>query len=72
MSRHDSPFQNEEEVPPKLEMADLGERHGNKVVEGIIKEKEAHIRELKDDLSKANFMVAFLQHKNRKLRQNKM
>ena len=49
-------------------MDDLGEKHTNKTSNDIIKDTEAEIRELKDDLSKANFMVAFLQQENKQLR----
>ena len=65
LSIHDSPFHNVEEVPLEVEMDDLGEQHGDKAKKYIIKEKEAQIKELKDDLSKANFMVDFLQQENR-------
>lgn len=49
-------------------MVDLGEQHGEKAAEDIIKEKEANIRELKDDLAKENFMVAFLKQENIQLK----
>ena len=72
LSIHDSPLHNEEEVPSEFEMVNVGEQNKNKEKFDIIKEKEAQIRELKYDLSKANFMVAFLQQENRQLRQNLM
>ena len=67
--RDDAPLQHKEEIPPEFEMADLEEeQHGDNPSDKIIKEKGARIRELKDDLSKANFMVDFLQQENRQLK----
>lgn len=42
--------------------------HGDKTAKDIIKERQTHIKELQDDLSKANFMVAFLKQENRQLK----
>ena len=39
--RDDSHFQHHEEVPLEIKMADLGEKHGDKETEDIIKEKKA-------------------------------
>jgi hypothetical protein len=65
----DSPLQHfEEEMPHEQEMFD----HGDKSNEEIIKEKQAQIQELKDDLAKENHMVALLKQENRLLKLNAM
>lgn len=48
------------------------EHEENKSTKKIIHEKEAEIREPKGNLSKANFMIAFLQQENRQLKVNQL
>ena len=55
-------------MPHEQEMFD----HADKSNEEIIKEKQAQIQELKDDLAKENHMVALLKQENRILKLNAM
>lgn len=43
-----------------------------KSLKQLVMEKEAEIKGLKDDLAKANFMIAFMQQENRQLKVNQM
>jgi hypothetical protein len=64
-----SPLQHfEEEMPHEKEMFD----HADKSNEEIIKEKHTQIQEIKDDLAKANHMVALLKQENKLLNLNAM
>lgn len=58
--RGDFPLQHHEQVPVEVDMID----HGNKAAKDIIKEQQTQIKELQDDLSKGDFMVAFLKQEN--------
>lgn len=63
--QHDAPSKEEEMVHFDTHMADLEMHEEDKPPKKIIKGKETKIREIKDRLSKANFMIAFLRHENR-------
>lgn len=43
-----------------------------KTIEHVIMEKDVEIKELKDKLSKANFIISFLEQENKKLKVNKL
>lgn len=58
-SHHEAPLQDEEPFHLDSDMADLEVSEENKTLEQITMEKDAEIRELKESLSKANFMVSF-------------
>ena len=65
--QHEAPLQEEEQVHFDTHMADIDMHEEDKSPEQTINEKEAKIRELKDKLSKENFMITFLQQENKQL-----
>ena len=54
-------MQDEERFHIDIDMAYLEVNEENKIAEKIIMEKDAEIIEIKDILSKANFLVSFLE-----------
>lgn len=60
----DSPLQQFEEMPDEQEIFDHGDRSNAE----IIKEQQAEIQELKDDLARENHMVSFLKQENKILK----
>ena len=51
---------NDEDMPHEEEILD----HGDNLIVDIIKEKQAQIKGLQDDISKEKFMVSFLKQEN--------
>jgi len=54
-------LQDEEPFHLDTDALDLGVNEENRTIEWVIMEKYAEIKELKDNLSKANFMIPFLE-----------
>ena len=60
-SHHEAPLQDEKQFHLDTDMEDFEVHEEKKIVDLIIMEKEAEIRELKDSFSKENFLLSFLQ-----------
>jgi len=59
--------QHEEACHLDSDMVDLAAMKEHKIMEQVVKEKDNGIAKLRDSLSKANFMISFLEHENQQL-----
>lgn len=67
-SQHEALLQNEEPFHLNTDMVNLNVNQGHKKIEKVIIEKYAEIEYLKDNLSKGNFMIWFLEKQNQQLK----
>lgn len=66
-SQHEETLQDEEPFHINTDMVDLNVSEKHKIVDQVIMEKYAEIKELKESFSKANFMISFLEQENQLL-----
>lgn len=67
-SQHEATLQDEEPFHIDTDMVELKVNEEHKTIEQVIKEKYVEVKELKDILSKANFMISFLEQENQQLK----
>lgn len=66
-SQHEAPSQHEETFHLDSGMVDLKDNEENKAMWQFIMEKDAQRERLKENLSKTNFMISFLEQENQQL-----
>lgn len=71
-SLHEAPLQDEEPFHLDTDMVDLKVNEGHKTIEQVIMEKFSKIKELRESLCKAHFMISFLEEENKKLKVNQL
>ena len=65
-------MQDEEPFHLDISMKDLEVNENNKTIDQIIMDKDAEIKEVKESLSKANFLVSLLEQENMELKVNQL
>ena len=68
-SQHETSMHDEEIDFDSVDL-EANEEHEN--LERIIKEKYSHIKELQDNLSRANFIISFLEQENNQLKDKEL
>lgn len=67
-SHHEASLHDEEPIEDDSDLVDLEAHDERKTLKQVIKEKDSHLMELKENLERVKFIISFLEQENNQLK----